>query len=135
MILNEIREINRKVENYLKDNLKDYNISIGQWELIKMIFQSVNLELNAQTLEKQLKVDKRTLSINLAKLEKQGLILRGNSEEDRRKKQIMLTDYTMEVAEDLLSIEKEINETIIQLLEDKEKFNQELNSLNNGLWD
>jgi len=133
MILNEIREINRKVENYLKDNLKDYNISIGQWELIKMIFQSVNLELNAQTLEKQLKVDKRTLSINLAKLEKQGLILRGNSEEDRRKKQIMLTDYTMEVAEDLLSIEKEINETIIQLLEDKEKFNQELNSLNNGL--
>lgn len=127
MLLDRIRKLNIQIEKILKKKLEDFNLSIGQWEVLNAIYKSSNNKISAVELEKKLNVDKRLLSLSLKKLEELAYIQRVDLPQDKRKKHIILTTKALEIAEDLSLIEYELNDVIISNLETENVINFENN--------
>ena len=110
-----IRDINR-IHNMICEQqdiaLSEYELSIKQWELLKCIYEYESNVINANDIVKEVKKDKRLISINISKLEQKGYILRVDNELDKRVKYISLTEQGLNVAQDLAYIEEEIYEQL-----------------------
>ena len=110
-----IRDINR-IHNMICEQqdiaFSEYELSIKQWELLKCIYEYESNVINANDIVKEVKKDKRLISINISKLEQKGYILRVDNELDKRVKYISLTEQGLNVAQDLAYIEEEIYEQL-----------------------
>lgn len=122
MILDEIAKLNTSIENIFKMKLSDFNISIGQFKILKVIYSSDVNEISAKELTGKINQDKRLLSLNLSKLEDKGYISRSVMTNDKREKNIYLTDSSLEILEDIIGVEKEIEDSIEFSLPNKDMY-------------
>ncbi|MFV0288260.1 MAG: MarR family winged helix-turn-helix transcriptional regulator [Mycoplasmatales bacterium] len=129
MLVQKIRQLNNELETYLKIRLGEFDLSIGQWEVLMAIYKSTDNAISATKLEKRLQLDKRLLSLTLTKLERNGYIERVSLNIDKRKKYIELTIEALEIAEDLRAIEVELNDVMIEQLNNNLSFEENLTLL------
>lgn len=87
-----IKQINTQGRNILKRNLRKFEITDAQLEVLLFLKYSKNDSINQRCIENKLHLSNPTVVSLLDKLEQKGLVVRVVSENDHRKKKIDITD-------------------------------------------
>lgn len=96
--------IDRYNQMYIEREYRSTNLGQGQIHILLTLFQKDNI--SQDSLSKELKLDKTTVTRAIKKLEESGYIIRVPSSQDRRVNLIYLTDKAK-------SIQKEISSTML----------------------
>lgn len=87
-----IKQINTQGRNSLNNNLKKFEITDAQLEMLMFLKHSEEKSINQRCIENKLHLSNPTVVSLLDKLERKGLIVRSVSESDHRKKKIDITE-------------------------------------------
>lgn len=87
---------------YINEQLKEYNIGAGQYQILAVLYQ--NEGLSQDEIACFLKMDKGTVARAIAKLEKEGYVERKVFSVDKRIKKLYLTDKAFAFESKLISI-------------------------------
>ena len=107
--------IYRKQTTYLNDKLKDVNLSSGLYPLLINVYKHEGI--SQEELASKLHVNESTVTRNLDKLEKKGLITKTP---EKRKKIINVTQEGAEIAKKVINYDEKWDETIKKNLTPKE---------------
>ena len=107
--------IYRKQTAYLNDKLKDVNLSSGLYPLLINVYKHKGI--SQEELASKLHVNESTITRNLDKLEKKGLITKTP---EKRKKIINVTQEGGEIAQKVMDYDEKWDETIKKNLTQKE---------------
>lgn len=112
-IILEMNDIADNIFKTLAIRYKKLNLDLTpvQSRIIMILYENDNL-LCQKDIEKNIPCNKSTISVILNTMEKNNLIIRLDSEIDSRKKNIVLTDKSLEIAKFL----KEDNKRITNIL-------------------
>jgi DNA-binding MarR family transcriptional regulator len=113
----------RKQTAYLNKKLKDVDLSYGLYPLLIQVYRLK--EVSQEDLAKSLHLNESTITRNLEKLEKKGLIVKTP---EKRKKIISMTDKGAETAQKIMDYDEKWDEIIKGNLS-----NEEFNALKNTL--
>jgi DNA-binding MarR family transcriptional regulator len=93
---------------HLQNDLQENNIdiTIEQWRILFYLWKEDGI--NQQELAKRSKKEKSTITRQVDALEKKGLIIRRSLDQDKRNKQIFLTQQGNLIKEDALNTAREI---------------------------
>lgn len=105
-MINKITKYSLQIEKYMNEALKDYNLTYHQWILMREIYFSEISYINAVDLSKKIFQDKRLTSLAIQKLEDQKYVIRVDNIDDKRNKDIVMSDVGLVVSEEILEIEK-----------------------------
>lgn len=105
----------RKQTAYLNDKLKDVNLSSGLYPLLVKTYKMG--EISQEELAKSIHVNESTVTRNLEKLEKKGLI---KKTPEKRKKIISVTSKGAEIAQMVMNYDSQWDEIIKEKLSDGE---------------
>lgn len=116
----EIKTINnlieRKIISESKMNNSNSLVTLMQGKIMKYLFVNKDNEIFQKDIEEELKLRRSTISGILKTMEKNGLITRIDNENDARKKQVILTDKSIEkgkeMKEKMVKFEKELRKNI-----------------------
>ena len=89
--------INRKIINHAKQNNIPFRLSSVQLKILHYLSEHSNRAVSQRDIEKIIESRRSTTSGILNTMEKNNLIKRTNSQTDGRAKQILLTDYSLEM--------------------------------------
>ena len=87
-----IKQINTKARNCLKNNLKRYEITDAQLEVLILLSKHKYKSINQRYIEQQLHLSNPTIVSLLDKLEEKKLVQRVISKDDRRQREIVITE-------------------------------------------
>ncbi|MCY6369975.1 MarR family winged helix-turn-helix transcriptional regulator [Clostridium ganghwense] len=87
---------------YIGKQLKEYNIGGGQYSFLLALFKKDGI--SQEEISKILYMDKGTTARAIAKLEKEGYVVRKQDEEDKRAYKIYLTEKALEFKPKLFKI-------------------------------
>ncbi len=87
-----IKQINTKARNCLKNNLKRYEITDAQFEVLIILSKNKSKSVNQRYIEQELHLSNPTIVSLIDKLEEKGLVKRILSKNDRRQKEIVITE-------------------------------------------
>ena len=107
--------IYRKQTSYLNDKLKDVNLSSGLYPLLIKAYK--NKAISQEELARELHVNESTVTRNLDKLEKKGLIVKTR---DKRKKIVNVTAEGAKIAQKIMDYDEKWDETIKESLTESE---------------
>lgn len=107
--------IHRKQTTYINDKLKDVNLSSGLYPLLIKAYK--NNGISQEELAGELHVNESTITRNLNKLEKKGLITKTPQ---KRKKIISVTDEGKKTAEKIMDYDEKWDNIIKRSLTDEE---------------
>ena len=107
--------IYRKQTTYINDKLKDVNLSSGLYPLLINAYKHDGI--SQEELAGKLHVNESTVTRNLDKLEKKGLITKTP---EKRKKIINVTQKGAEIAQKVLNYDEKWDERIKRNLTDEE---------------
>ena len=107
--------IHRKQTTYINDKLKDVNLSSGLYPLLINAYK--NEGISQEELAKRIHVNESTVTRNLDKLEKKGLITKTP---EKRKKIIQVTQEGRRIAQKVLDYDEKWDEIIRKSLTDEE---------------
>ena len=113
----------RKQTAYLNKKLKDVDLSYGLYPLLIQVYRLK--EVSQEDLAKSLHLNESTITRNLEKLKKKGLIVKTP---EKRKKIISMTDKGAETAQKIMDYDEKWDEIIKGNLS-----NEEFNALKNTL--
>lgn len=99
--------IHRKQSAYLNKELKDVDLSYGLYPLLIKVYRLK--EVSQEDLAKLLHVNESTVTRNLEKLEKKGLIIKTP---EKRKKIISVTEKGAKTAQKIMDYDEEWDEII-----------------------
>ena len=105
----------RKQTSYLNDKLKDVNLSSGLYPLLIKAYK--NKAISQEELARELHVNESTVTRNLDKLEKKGMIVKTR---DKRKKIVKVTQEGAKTAQKIMDYDESWDETIKEILSEKE---------------
>lgn len=105
----------RKQTSYINDKLKDVNLSSGLYPLLIKAYK--NKAISQEELARELHVNESTVTRNLDKLEKKGLIVKTR---DKRKKIVNVTPEGAKIAQKIMDYDEKWDETIKENLSEKE---------------
>ncbi|WP_405291530.1 MarR family winged helix-turn-helix transcriptional regulator [Methanobrevibacter sp.] len=105
----------RKQTSYLNDKLKDVNLSSGLYPLLIRAYK--NKAISQEELARELHVNESTVTRNLDKLEKKGLIVKTP---EKRKKIVNVTPEGAKIAQKIMDYDESWDETIKESLSEKE---------------
>ena len=105
----------RKQNTYINDKLKDVNLSSGLYPLLINVYKHQNI--SQEELASLLHVNESTVTRNLDKLEKKGLITKTP---EKRKKIVNVTSKGGEIAQKVLNYDRKWDEKIKKNLTDGE---------------
>ena len=126
--------LNRKIcENVKKEGIS--NVSHVQADILSYLYRNKDRIIYQNEVEKKMKVRRSTISGILKTMEKNGLIIRNDSSEDARKKEVKLTLQSIKKHDDL---EKKVEIFEKELLkgiscEEKEIFFKVIDKLKDNL--
>lgn len=107
--------IYRKQTSYLNDKLKDVNLSSGLYPLLIKAYK--NKAISQEELAGKLHVNESTVTRNLDKLEKKGLIVKTPK---KRKKIVNVTAEGAKIAQKIMDYDEKWDETIKESLTESE---------------
>jgi DNA-binding MarR family transcriptional regulator len=107
--------IHRKQTTYINGKLKDVNLSSGLYPILINAYK--NEGISQEELASKLHVNESTVTRNLDKLEKKGLITRTP---EKRKKIIQVTQEGRKIAQKVLDYDEKWDEIIRKSLTDEE---------------
>lgn len=107
--------IHRKQTTYINDKLKDVNLSSGLYPLLINAYK--NEGISQEELASRVHVNESTITRNLDKLEKKGLITRTP---EKRKKIIQVTSEGRKIAQKVLDYDEKWDDIIRKNLTDEE---------------
>ena len=107
--------IYRKQTSYLNDKLKDVNLSSGLYPLLIKAYK--NKAISQEELAGELHVNESTVTRNLDKLEKKGLIVKTP---EKRKKIVNVTPEGAKIAQKIMDYDEKWDETIKESLTERE---------------
>ena len=107
--------IYRKQTSYLNDKLKDVNLSSGLYPLLIKAYK--NKAISQEELAGKLHVNESTVTRNLDKLEKKGLIVKTP---EKRKKIVNVTAEGAKIAQKIMDYDEKWDETIKESLTESE---------------
>jgi len=118
----EIKTINNLIERkiILESKLNNNNnlVTMMQGKIMKYLFMNKNKKIFNKDIEEHLRLRRSTVSGILKTMEKNGLIIRIENEEDARRKQIILTNTSLEkgkeIKDKMIKFEKEIRKNITE---------------------
>lgn len=105
----------RKQTSYLNDKLKDVNLSSGLYPLLIKAYK--NKAISQEELARELHVNESTVTRNLDKLEKKGMIVKTR---DKRKKIVKVTQEGAKTAQKIMDYDESWDETIKENLTESE---------------
>ena len=105
----------RKQTSYLNDKLKDVNLSSGLYPLLIKAYK--NKAISQEELAGKLHVNESTVTRNLDKLEKKGLIVKTPK---KRKKIVNVTAEGAKIAQKIMDYDEKWDETIKESLTERE---------------
>lgn len=105
----------RKQTSYLNDKLKDVNLSSGLYPLLIKAYK--NKAISQEELAGELHVNESTVTRNLDKLEKKGLIFKTP---EKRKKIVNVTAEGAKIAQKIMDYDEKWDETIKESLTERE---------------
>ena len=105
----------RKQTSYLNDKLKDVNLSSGLYPLLIKAYK--NKAISQEELAGKLHVNESTVTRNLDKLEKKGLIVKTP---EKRKKIVNVTAEGAKIAQKIMDYDEKWDETIKESLTESE---------------
>ena len=107
--------IYRKHTSYLNDKLKDVNLSSGLYPLLIKAYK--NKAISQEELAGKLHVNESTVTRNLDKLEKKGLIVKTP---EKRKKIVNVTAEGAKIAQKIMDYDEKWDEIIKESLTERE---------------
>ena len=107
--------IYRKQTSYLNDKLKDVNLSSGLYPLLIKAYK--NKAISQEELAGKLHVNESTVTRNLDKLEKKGLIVKTP---EKRKKIVNVTAEGAKIAQKIMDYDEKWDEIIKESLTERE---------------
>ena len=107
--------IYRKQTSYLNDKLKDVNLSSGLYPLLIKAYK--NKAISQEELAGKLHVNESTVTRNLDKLEKKGLIVKTKK---KKKKIVNVTAEGAKIAQKIMDYDEKWDETIKESLTERE---------------
>ncbi|QVK19405.1 MarR family transcriptional regulator [Mycoplasmatota bacterium] len=121
-----IREINSKLNSSIKNELKETGLTVPQIMVIKLLFNHNRLKVSE--ISKEMSLVNSTVSGIIDRLEKQDIVRRIRSEEDRRIVYIELSSKGEEIVDEHKVIIKNFfNDTFSNIS------NEEIDTILNGL--
>ena len=105
----------RKQTSYINDKLKDVNLSSGLYPLLIKAYK--NKAISQEELAGELHVNESTVTRNLDKLEKKGLIVKTP---EKRKKIVKVTAEGARIAQKIMDYDERWDETIKESLTESE---------------
>lgn len=116
----EIKTINNMIERKIISESKMNNnnnlVTLMQGKIMKYLFVNKDKQIFQKDIEDELKLRRSTVSGILKTMEKNGLITRTDNDKDARKKQVILTDISVnrgnEIKEKMIKFEKELRKNI-----------------------
>ncbi|WP_405309515.1 MarR family winged helix-turn-helix transcriptional regulator [Methanobrevibacter sp.] len=107
--------LHRKQTAYLNGKLKDVNLSSGLYPILIKVYK--NSKISQEELASELHVNESTVTRNLDKLEKKGLIAKTP---EKRKKIISVTPKGAEIAQKVMDFDARWDDKIKKNLTDSE---------------
>ncbi len=107
--------LHRKQTTHINDKLKDANLSSGLYPILINVYKHENM--SQEELASHLHINESTVTRNLDKLEKKGLITKTP---EKRKKIINVTQEGAKIAQKVLDYDEEWDELIKKNLTKKE---------------
>lgn len=87
-----IKELNTSLENNFNKYFKKYKLTSSQMDILMFLFRSEDKIVNQRDIENYLGLTNPTIAGTLFRLEKKGFIRRKRGLEDKRYKEIYLTE-------------------------------------------
>lgn len=110
--------LNRKQTKFINDKLKDVDLSSGLYPILIKSYK--NEGISQEELADELHVNESTITRNLDKLEKKGLI---KKTPQKRKKIINLTNEGRKIAQNVMDIDDLWDKKIKTIINDEEYIN------------
>lgn len=112
------RDLHRAGRDLLKERIARHGISVGAWYYLWALYQEDGLGHNE--LARRVRNVGPTAVSALARMERDGLVTRVRSDEDRRLVQVFLTDLARELRPVLEREAAEVNQQSLALLDEDE---------------
>lgn len=92
-----IKELHTALENNFNKFFRKYKLTSSQMDILMFLFKNEKNTVNQRDIENYLSLSNPTIAGTLLRLEKKGFITRKISLEDKRYKEIYLTDKAWEL--------------------------------------
>ncbi len=111
-ILFEIKMLDNMIDRKICGSVEKNNLTHTQARVLKFLYDNRDRKVYQTTLEKEVDVRRSTISGVLDTMEKNNLIIRKNSSDDARKKEIVLTLVSLnkhkEIAQKIANFERDL---------------------------
>lgn len=103
----------------LERRFRPYNITRSQWIVIYYIYTSASASITQRALADKMSIKEPTVARLIQKMEQEGFLTRSGAENDKRVKQLLLTEKGTRLCLELLPVaEKFKNDTIAGIREE-----------------
>ncbi len=115
-----IKQINNVFEKELNDRLRTVGITSSQCAVLDYLFHTNKEEVNQRDVERNLNLKNPTVTGLLKRLDEKGYILCVQNEEDKRKKNIYLTEKAYDIQRRMEADRKKLDKRLTMGLTKKE---------------
>lgn len=115
-----IKQINNVFEKELNDRLRTVGITSSQCAVLDYLFHTNKEEVNQRDVERNLNLKNPTVTGLLNRLDEKGYILCVPNEEDKRKKNIYLTEKAYDIQRRMEADRKKLDKRLTMGLTKKE---------------
>jgi DNA-binding MarR family transcriptional regulator len=115
---NLIGKIHRAMRHFFESQIKKYNITPPQFEVLMTLWQDDGLFLSE--IGKRLSRDGPTITGIIDRMEKKDLLKRKRSSRDRRIIEVYLTEKSLQMKENLMEMQRKSSHAITDSLSDKD---------------
>lgn len=104
----------------IKHPFKDRSLNATQIRIIGYLLRNQNRDVCQKELEQEMNLKKASITGSLDSLEEKGLIVRKTSDEDKRKKFVILTDEILDKKKEIENRINKVDEKITKGINDEE---------------
>lgn len=115
-----VKQINNVFEKELNDRLRTIGITSSQCAVLDYLFHSNKEEVNQRDIERNLNLKNPTVTGLLKRLDEKGYVLCVPNEEDKRKKNIYLTEKAYDIQRRMEADRKKLDKRLTMGLSKKE---------------
>lgn len=116
-----IKQINNVFEKELNDRLRTVGITSSQCAVLDYLFHSNKEEVNQRDIERNLNLKNPTVTGLLKRLDEKGYVLCVPNEDDKRKKNIYLTEKAYDIQRRMEADRKKLDKRLTMGLTKKEE--------------
>lgn len=128
----KIRNISKYLNEYTKDHLKCYNLTLGRFHVLRVIIESQPVSMGE--IHEELHMANSTVTVIVDYLNEAGLVKRKRDTEDRRVVLLEITEKGREIMESLLNKRQDfMKKALLDMKDSAEELAQLLEKLLNKI--